>query len=190
MLQSPELVSGHHAGGVLARLDRSAWVAARLLAIIGLLILLGYAVVSLADGALRTLANHPIPAVRDMGGLIAAVAVACCMPLGFLERSNIVIRLCQQFVGPRVAHILDAIAAVAVAGIVGLIAWQVSLYAFKEVAAQDTTFMLFIPVAPFWFAVAAMLVVTALVQCLIAAIEIATCRGIDQNLDSRRRSDP
>ena len=188
MSQSPRPVTGHPVV-VLARLNKVAWVLARVLAIVGLLILLGYAFMNLADGALRSLAGHPINAVRDLGGLVAAVAVACCMPLAFLERSNITVRLCGQLFGQRVSHILDAIAAVVVTVVMGATAWRVFLHAFKLGMAHETTFMLFVPVAPFWFTVAATMLMTCLVQGLIAAIDLATCCDIDHNLNGRRGSE-
>jgi TRAP-type transport system small permease protein len=56
---------------------------------------------TLADGLMRWLANRPIEGVRDVGALAIAVAVACCLPIGLAEKSNITIRLAETAIGPR-----------------------------------------------------------------------------------------
>jgi TRAP-type C4-dicarboxylate transport system permease small subunit len=160
---------------LLEGLERIALVAARMIAICGLILLLGYAVLTLADGSLRSLANRPIDAVRDFGGLVAAIAVACCIPLACLQRSNITIRFMQLFFGRKIGQIFDAFAAAAVAATMVLIAWRFFVYVGQAAQAGDITFLLNIPVAPFWFVTAVLLTIAAMAQCLLAAIELARC---------------
>ena len=50
---------------------------AQALAVLGLGTLLCFAVMTIADGLLRFFFPSPIDAVRDVGGLVAAFAVAC-----------------------------------------------------------------------------------------------------------------
>ena len=61
----------------LGAIERLAASAARVLALFGLGLLLLFAVATLFDGALRGLPNHPIESVRDLGGSVVAIAVAC-----------------------------------------------------------------------------------------------------------------
>ena len=78
---------------MLAALERLTLTATRALSVVGLIALMGLAAMTLADGLLRWLANRPIEGVRDLGGLAIAVAIACCIPVGLVERGNIAIRL-------------------------------------------------------------------------------------------------
>jgi len=78
---------------MLAALERLTLTATRALSVVGLIALMGLATMTLADGLLRWLASRPIEGVRDLGGLAIAVAIACCIPVGLMERGNIAIRL-------------------------------------------------------------------------------------------------
>jgi len=164
---------------MLQRLERGALRAARVLAAIGLSGLLFYAAMTLLDGTLRSLANHPIEAVRDLGNYYVAVAVACCFPLAFLERGNIAIKFAETFFGRRVSRALDAAAAVGVEAAVVLIAWRLFTYAVQVEHAHDVTFMLALPIGPFWLTVAALLAATAVAQALVVALEFARCLAGD-----------
>ncbi len=162
---------------MLATLERRTLAGTRALAALGLVALIFYAAMTLLDGTLRSLADHPIVAVRDLGGLYVAVAVSCCFPLAFLERSNIAIRFTATMFGRRVGDVLDAVAAVAVEGPVILIAWRLFVYAGQANRAGDITFMLAAQTAPFWLACAIMIAVTALVQGLVIVVAIGRCLG-------------
>jgi TRAP-type transport system small permease protein len=160
---------------MLATLEKRTLAGTRALAALGLAALIFYAAMTLLDGTLRSLANHPIEAVRDIGGLYVAVAVACCFPLAFLERSNIAIRFAESMFGRRVGDVLDALGAVAVEVAVVLIAWRLFVYGFQARRAHDITFMLAAPIAPFWLACASLIAITALVQLVVIAVAIGRC---------------
>lgn len=145
-------------------IDRAAKAIARALAVIGLGALLCFALMTMADGLLRFFAAAPIDAVRDVGGLVAAFAVACCIPVAIVERSNITIRFVSSFVGPRAGRAADVAASLLVLVVLVLIAWQFVVFAKQAQASGAATWMLRIPAAPFWWAVAAMLWVSALLQ--------------------------
>jgi len=157
---------------MLAALERITLTATRALSVVGLIALMGLATMTLADGLLRWLANRPIEGVRDLGGLAIAVAIACCIPVGLVERGNIAIRL-GGMVHPVLGKLLDAIAALAVAALLALAAWQFWIYAAKLARGHETTFVLQIPTAPFWFGVDVILWLAVLVQLIVAAREWA-----------------
>ncbi|HUQ76515.1 MAG TPA: TRAP transporter small permease subunit, partial [Burkholderiales bacterium] len=113
---------------MLAALERITLNATRALSVVGLIALMGLAAMTLADGVMRWLANRPIEGVRDLGGLAIAVAIACCIPVGLVERGNIAIRL-GGALHPRLGKILDALAALAVSAILAVAAWQFWIYA-------------------------------------------------------------
>src|SRR5260221_11819997 len=109
---------------------------------------MGLATMTVADGLLRWLASRPIEGVRDLGGLAIAVAIACCIPVGLMERGNIAIRL-GALLHPRVGKLLDATAALIVCIVLALAAWQFWLYAAKMARAHEATFVRQIPIPPF-----------------------------------------
>jgi TRAP-type C4-dicarboxylate transport system permease small subunit len=152
---------------MLAALERMALAGTRALSVIGLIALMGLAAMTLADGLMRWLANQPIEGVRDLGGLAIAVAISCCLPIVMMERGNIAIRLGALLSKP-LGRVLDALSALLVCAVLGVAAWQIWIYAEKLARARETTFVLQIPTAPFWFGVDAILWCAVLVQALVA----------------------
>src|SRR5581483_6007805 len=153
---------------MLAALERLTLTATRALSVVGLIVLMGLAAMTLADGLLRWLANKPIEGVRDLGGLAIAVAIACCIPVGLVERGNIAIRLGE--------HLHRGLGRV-VAAVLATAAWQFWIYAAKLARAHETTFVLQIPLAPFWFGVDLILWAAVLVQLIVAARDWARLFG-------------
>jgi TRAP-type C4-dicarboxylate transport system permease small subunit len=166
----------------MTRIDPAAKLLARALAVLGLGALLCFAVMTMADGLLRFFFAHPIDAVRDVGGLVAAFAVACCIPVAIVERSNITIRFVSGVIGPRAGQVADAAAAVLVEIVLILMTWQFVLFAKQAYATGTATWMLRVPAAPVWGAVAAILGVSALLQIVVG---IKTFRGdyLDDHAD-------
>jgi TRAP-type C4-dicarboxylate transport system permease small subunit len=162
----------------MAQIDRAIKLLAQGLAVLGLGALLCFAVMTMADGLLRFFFAHPIDAVRDVGGLVAAFAVACCIPVAIVERSNITIRFLSSIVGPRAGQMADAAAAVLVEVVLILMTWQFVLFAKEAHLTGTATWMLRIPSAPVWGAVAAILAISALLQIVVA---IKTVRGDDSD---------
>jgi TRAP-type C4-dicarboxylate transport system permease small subunit len=152
----------------MMRIDRAAKTLARALAVLGLGALLCFAVMTMADGLLRYFFARPIDAVRDVGGLVAAFAVACCIPVAIVERSNITIRFVSNVIGPRAGRAADIIAAVLVEIVLILMTWQFVLFAAQAQATGTATWMLRIPSAPVWAAVAVILGISALLQIVVA----------------------
>ena len=162
---------------MLTLLERGALAATRVLAVIGLIALMVLATMTLADGLMRWLANQPIEGVRDVGGLAIAVAVSCCIPVGLMERSNITIRFVDTVAGKAVGRWFDVLAAIAVEAVIVLMAWQFYLHAFKLGRVHETTWVLKIPTAPFWYGVDAILWSAVIVQAIVVAVEIGRLFG-------------
>lgn len=152
---------------MLAALERMALAGTRTLSVIGLIALMGLAAMTLADGLMRWLADRPIEGVRDLGGLAIAVAISCCLPIVMMERGNIAIRL-GALLNARFGRALDALSAVLVCAVLAAAAWQIWIYAEKLARARETTFVLQIPTAPFWFGVDVIMWCAVLVQALVA----------------------
>lgn len=151
---------------MIEALERLALLGTRALSVVGLTALMSLAVMTIADGSMRFLANHPIEGVRDLGGIAIALAIACCLPVVMIERGNITIRLIEA-VSPRLSRLLDVVAATLVLCALVAVTWQVWLYAAKLMRARETTFVLQIPVAPFWFGVTVILATAVLVQAIV-----------------------
>ena len=130
------------------------------------------AVMTLADGLLRWLANRPIEGVRDLGAVIVAIAVCCCIPVGLMERANISIRVAKDLLGERASRVLEAFAALASLAVIGAMAWQFTVYAGKIARVGETTWILKIPTAPFWYVVAGILWLAVAVQLIVLILEI------------------
>jgi TRAP-type transport system small permease protein len=152
---------------MLQTLERTALIATRALSVVGLTALMSLAVMTIADGLMRWIANQPIEGVRDLGGLAIALAIACCFPVVMVEKGNITVRLAES-VSPTLSRVLDVFAAVLVCGVLAALTWQIWLYAGKMAHARETTFVLQIPVAPFWFGVSAILACAVIVQAIVA----------------------
>lgn len=151
---------------MLATLERTALVATRALSVLGLTALMSLAVMTIADGLMRWIANQPIEGVRDLGGLAIALAIACCFPVLMIEKGNITIRLAEKL-SPTLGRVLDVFAATLVCCVLAALTWQIWLYAAKMARAKETTFVLQIPVAPFWFGVSAILCCAVIVQAIV-----------------------
>ena len=158
----------------MARIDRATRILARALAVLGLGALLCFAALTIADGLLRFFFASPIDFVRDAASLVAAFAVACCIPVAIVERSNITIRFLTSIAGRRAGRVADVAAAILVAVILALMTWRFVLFANEARVSGTATWMLRIPTAPVWAAVALVLAISTLMQIVVI---IKTARG-------------
>jgi TRAP-type C4-dicarboxylate transport system permease small subunit len=158
----------------MTQIDWATKALARALAVIGLGVLLCFAMMTIADGLLRFFFASPIDAVRDAGALVAAFAVACCIPVAIVERSNITIRFLSSVAGPGVGLFADVAAAILVELILILMTWQFVVFANQARVSSSATWMLRIPTAPVWAVVALILGISALLQIVVG---IKTLRG-------------
>ena len=158
----------------MTQIDWATKALARALAVIGLGALLCFAMMTIADGLLRFFFASPIDAVRDAGALVAAFAVACCIPVAIVERSNITIRFLSSVAGPRVGKVADVAAAILVEVVLILMTWQFVVFANQARVSGSATWMLRIPTAPVWAAVALILAISAVLQIVVG---IKTLRG-------------
>src|ERR1700692_1577962 len=148
-------------------IDWATKALARALAVVGLGVLLCFAAITLLGGLLRFFFASPIDVVRDAGALVAAFAVACCIPVAIVERSNITIRFLSSIAGPRVGQIAGVAAAILVEIVLILMMWQFVVFANQARASGSATWMLRIPTAPLWAAVALILGISAVLQIVV-----------------------
>ena len=141
--------------------------AANFLAVAGLTVLLALAVCTLFDGLLRAIANYPLDFVREIGDLVAAICGACCLPIVLLHKNNITLRTFENLLPPGGARIFDAFADVLMTIVMIAMSWQFWLFGIKTMKANDVTWLLNVPKAPFWFAVDGILWVCVAVQAFV-----------------------
>jgi hypothetical protein len=61
--------------------------------------------------------------------------------------------------------------------VVVALAWQFTVFAGKIAQARETTWVLKIPTAPFWYGVAGLLWCAVLVQALVVVLQAGRCLG-------------
>ena len=162
--------------GALARLERVALVGTRALSVLGLFALMVLAFITLANGLLRWAINQPIAGVVDVGALAIAIAVSCCIPVSMMERSHITFRLVSSK-SARLGRLLDVLADLTVAIVLALMAWQFWVYAGELVLTGERTYVLKIPVAPFWYASGVIFWIATAVQFVVVALDIGHLFG-------------
>jgi TRAP-type transport system small permease protein len=143
---------------------RGAAYGSRGLAIAGLALLLLYAFGTLLDGLSRTFLNLPIDFVGDVAPPAIAVALSCCFPYAFIVRANIVITLIDRWTPKGAGVWLGIFSWLVTLVILCCFSFQFVNHARELLDAGETTALFEVPVAPFWFIVAANLSFTSLIH--------------------------
>lgn len=138
-----------------------------LLALVALAILLGNVGLIGVDVLARWLLRAPQSWVADIGQVTYPVAVACCFPAALESGHMISIRFLGEWLGPRRARPLDLIGQVALAALLMLFTWKMLQRAQSDWSAGYKTANIGLRVAPTWFAVALLLLASALVQAQV-----------------------
>jgi TRAP-type C4-dicarboxylate transport system permease small subunit len=154
---------------LLANIERHAARIARWLALGAAALLLALALVTMADVLLRKFANQPIHGFNDVATLATAVIIAACFPALLVERANVTIRILGSTLGPRWARWLDAFGALVTAAFFVLMARQYLLFAAELSRAGETTAILRWPVAPAWWVVTGLIVITTIAGLIVLA---------------------
>lgn len=153
-------------------IEKAVTAMANGLAVAGLSILLVLATCTLFDGLLRALANYPLDFVREIGDLVAAVCGACCLPIVLLHRNNITLRMFDKILPPVGVRAIDVFAALLIEIVMIAMAWEFYSFSVKTLRANDVTWLLNVPKAPFWFVVDAILWVCVVVQTFVLIQEL------------------
>jgi C4-dicarboxylate transporter, DctM subunit len=157
----------------LAALDRRCLAVTQRVAFAGVLAMLAVAFVTTADVLLRWLANAPIHGLNEIVGVGMAVAVAATFPAGASQRVNLTIDLLQNRVGDRALAWLKVAGGVALLVFYALLAWRIGAYASQLQARGAETMFVQLPMAPFVWAIAAFVAVSALVQVVVVLVGVS-----------------
>jgi len=137
---------------------------AQLCAFFGMLALVAFVLMTIADVLMRWLFNSPINGVADAGPLIVAIVAAAFFPLSLAGRHHVSIGFLGSFLGTRATIWLEAFAALVTWVFFILLAWQIVRYTVELRQLGQTTWVVQIPIAPWWVVVSAFLVVCVAVQ--------------------------
>lgn len=161
----------------LARLDSLIRLSSRSVAAAGLLLLFLNALAVVVDVALRAMLSAPIALLPDISSVVFYLAAAAALPAATAMRRHVTIRALEGVLPPRGEALLDALAALVTTAVFAVIAWQIALYTLELTATHRTLFQLSIPVAPFWWAVTALLAFNALIEALAALRHLCVALG-------------
>ena len=146
--------------------SRSDFVA-RLCALFGMLALVAFVLMTIADALMRWLFNSPIDGVADTGPLIVAIVAAAFFPLALAGRHHVSIGFLGSFLGPRATVWLEAFASLVTWVFFILLAWQIVRYTIELRRLGETTWVVQIPIAPWWVVVSFFMVVCVAVQVIV-----------------------
>jgi TRAP-type C4-dicarboxylate transport system permease small subunit len=174
----------------LQRLTSGGSAVSRFCALLGMLALVVFTSMTILDVMMRWLLNSPINGVSDVGPLVVAIVTAAFFPLALAERSHVSMTFLGSFLGPRVGAWLDAFAALVTWVFFILLAWQLVRYSVETHRGGETTWVVQIPVAPWWSAVSLFILVCVVVQLGVVVAEIARGRRrLDGQDETRARPD-
>lgn len=170
-MREREALAGTTVADVIARADAFASRLTEPLATVGALAILTAACVTVADVLMRWLANSGVVALNEIISLFFAVAIAACIPAGLSRRVNLKVDLLKGALPGKFAAWLEAFGAFLLAVFYGLLAWRIETHAASLAAQGRTTVILGAPLAPFMYAVAALIALGAIVQAIVTVSE-------------------
>ena len=151
----------------LEAFDARCTFAARALAIIGLIGLVILAGMTITDVLMRWLFNSPIDGVADIGRLIVAVIIASFFPVALAEKHHISIDFLGKILSPRLSLWLEVVAALVTIVFFVVLSWQFAVFSLELHESGETTWLLALPVAPWWSAATLFLMVSVPVQTMV-----------------------
>ena len=146
-------------------------------AMVGLMLL---AVATVVDvGGRKLVDGFSVRGIYELSSLLMAVIVAMSVAPAFLQRRNLTLDLFLPRMGD--ARVLGLFAAVLEMIFLSLVAWQIYLRGVDAVEFHETTSLLEVPVAPFWYVTSFALVFATL------ALAWQTLRSLGALLEAPRR---
>jgi TRAP-type C4-dicarboxylate transport system permease small subunit len=137
-------------------------------AVIGGVILIGMALMTLASVAGRALFSSPIEGDVEMVQLACAVALACFLPYTQWQGGNIIVDFFTTRAAPATRRRLDALGALLVGVVAALLCWRTLAGSMAAYENQETSMLISIPIWIPYLLMAPGLLLTALVSLFIA----------------------
>lgn len=148
------------------------------IATIGVIGMLGIAILSTLDVVvLRYAFNSPIPGSNELFITIFAVAIAAVLASGLAQRANLEVDLLGPFFGESMVGVLRAVGAGVQLFVLSLVLFASIKYAIDAQAAVRQTTVLQLPMAPFFWAIVALLALCIPVQLAVSVSMVARALG-------------
>ncbi len=116
-----------------------------------LLLLLLLSLFILGEIMMRWLLNTPYEGVGDISRLLLPIIVSSCFPIGLLQHRHVTIRLLGRTLGPHWEAWFNLFGGIALLLFFALVAWQFTLYTVELAAVGEHTWVIQIPMAPWWW---------------------------------------
>jgi TRAP-type C4-dicarboxylate transport system permease small subunit len=112
----------------------------------GGVVLIAITIMSTLSIAGRALFSKPITGDFELVQLACAVCVAAFLPYAQLQRANIIVDFFTASAGPKVRGRLDAIGALLMALVTGLVGWRTAVGATVVYANGETSMLMGVPI--------------------------------------------
>ena len=127
-------------------------------------LLLGMTALTFADVVARYLFNRPIRGGFEVTELLLLVLIFAGLPLVSHADEHVTMDFIDRLLAPRAMGVLTRVVHAVVAAIFLFLSWQVFLKAQRISRYGDTTDVLLVPIGPFVYFMAAMVLLTGLVH--------------------------
>lgn len=140
----------------------------RLLAIVGMLVMVLVAIYTVVDVLLRYFLNAPLPGAVDIVTYGLALAVGAVMPWGLFSGQHVSVPLVVDRLPDPLRRVADALVTTVVAVFMVVLTWRLALFAIARFETGETMWILGIVLWPFWTGVATLFALACLVQGVVA----------------------
>jgi len=163
----------------LERLDARVDGFTRLLAVAGAMTIICISFLTIADVILRAGLGTTIPGLNEVQILALGVAVTACLPSGFARSIHVTVDLALAGLRPAARDFLKTVGALVLLVFVAVIGLQLLALAQSYASRGQTSIILGWPVAPFYLAMAGLLLACIPIQGLrlVDAVE-RLCRDV------------
>ena len=142
---------------------------AKTLSLLGILGFIVLAVGTLADVLLRWLFAAPIDGFSEVARLAVAILTATFLPAALIERYHISIEFLGKWLGPGWHRALNLFAALVTLGFFTVMSWKFIGFTQELADAGETTWIVGIKVAPYWWVTTGFIFLCVPAQLLILA---------------------
>jgi len=122
----------------------------------------------LVDALSRSFLNAPIQGATEMFKLVVIVSISALIPHSLIERQHIAIEFLGTALGHRGRHILAAVSSVLVLATFVALFWQLIGHTMELQSGGETTMVLQLSLAPWWWVVVAIIAFSAVCQAVVA----------------------
>jgi TRAP-type C4-dicarboxylate transport system permease small subunit len=163
--------------GWLSRLESHGGRVAAVCALCGMLGLVALTLMTNVDVFMRWLFNSPIDGVADVAPLVVAIVVASFFPFALAGRHHISIRFLGALLTPWARAWLETLVALVTLVFFILLAWQFILYTVELHEIGQTTWVIRMPVAPWWAVVCLFMALCIVVQLVVVMTALGRALG-------------